>query len=272
MTTVLNFKAPTAPVAPSKAGLPLPEAGHRLFWEGDIANLPRTGTVLSLDGARMRLRWDGEPVGSAPHDFARDVIRAPRWRYARPGEMIKVVSDTDRPAEHPQLTDHGGPYNYVVGSRYSRDLTITDIAKAVRADIKAAIAANRLPKGLKVSVTSERYSMGQSLNVIVTAAPLMVRNPARVRWEAENRHGCVFDAPPEAQDLHSPEGKHILDTLKSIMDQYNYDRSESLTDYYDRNFNGHPSFAGRVHEAERVSILALPAHVTPRNRWTPAAE
>ena len=57
------------------------------------------------------------------------------------------------------------------GAKFERGRDLTLVAKDLRRDIRAEIKANRLPKGLKVSVRIERYSMGQSLHLAVTAAP-----------------------------------------------------------------------------------------------------
>ncbi len=71
-----------------------------------------------------------------------------------------------------------------IGSKYVHGRDLADVAKLVRADIAAAVKAGVLPAGLKVSVRIRRYSMGQSLDVFVTAAPgLCFLSVARVRYE-----------------------------------------------------------------------------------------
>lgn len=130
----------------------------------------------------------------------------------------------------PRLHDYGPPYGYVVGSKYKSGLDITEIAKLVRADIKAAIAEGSLPK-LKTSVRISRYSGGQSLDVCVTDCSVDVINDAYVAFELE--HGINVYNP---ERWNTQVGKNIDSRLRSIVEQYNYDRSDAQTDYFDVNF------------------------------------
>jgi hypothetical protein len=51
------------------------------------------------------------------------------------------------------------------GSKYTGYRDATGICKDIRAELKAATAANYLPAGLTYSVTSEKFSGGQAINV-----------------------------------------------------------------------------------------------------------
>lgn len=125
------------------------------------------------------------------------------------------------------------------GSKYNRDLDIAQIAKLVRADIKAAVKEGTLPKGFKASVRISRYSMGQSLNVTVKAAPgVTIMNPLRLAHE-------------ESGSREVMTRDELLDTVKSIVDAYNYDGSDSQSDYYNVNFYGFVDFAHELEQSER---------------------
>jgi hypothetical protein len=53
--------------------------GTRVHWMGDFSNLPRTGTVVAVDGAYMLLQWDGESADQAkPRPVM--LLSTPRWK------------------------------------------------------------------------------------------------------------------------------------------------------------------------------------------------
>lgn len=135
---------------------------------------------------------------------------------------------------------------------------IKEIAKRVREDIKAAKAAGKLSKDLKVSVRMETYSMGQSLHVTVTAVPagFLIPNAAHVRWNAENPHRSHFDAPAEARNRTSEQALAVLKVLKDIVQAYNWDRSDRMVDHFDVNFYEHIEFDWRLESDQREAMLA----------------
>jgi hypothetical protein len=67
-----------------------------------------------------------------------------------------------------------------------------EIAKLIRNDIKAAVKAGKLPTGIKVSVTTDTYSMGSSIRVSVRELPAgyPLHNPARIAYVLA--HGFTF--------------------------------------------------------------------------------
>lgn len=135
------------------------------------------------------------------------------------------------------------------GSKYSKGVDVAEIAKSVRADIKAAIKAGELP-AIKVGVTVSRYAGGRSLRLNVTACPVDIMNPARVLADAANPH-----AYPTIRETYNEAGREILANLESILDAYNFDGSDRMTDYYHVNFYGHVGFASALEEAQRAAIV-----------------
>lgn len=134
-------------------------------------------------------------------------------------------------------------------SKFVSGRNIADAAKLVRADIKAAIAAGLLPAGLKTSVRIDRYSMGQSLNVKITACPgVVVASVARVRFDLE--HPRDFTRLP----LLSAEATRIVETIRAIVAAYNYDRSDAMYDHFDVSFYGSVDFEHGLQEASRDEI------------------
>ena len=94
-------------------------------------------------------------------------------------------------------------YNDIKGSKYqvTKDLDIVEIAKLVRKDIKVKLPA------IKTSTRVDKYSMGCSINVEILEAPIVLK-------------------------------QHYKTEIKKILDSYNYNNSDVMTDYFDYRFSG----------------------------------
>lgn len=136
------------------------------------------------------------------------------------------------------------------GSKYDRNLSTTEIAKLIRADIKTAIKAGQLPKGIKVGVRSRYFAGGSSIDLTITAFPGPVLNPALI-------YSLELSVFEERQRPHySLPVRKALATLDGLMDAYNYDASDSQFDHFDVNFYGHVSVRCSQEAAERAVLLA----------------
>lgn len=125
-------------------------------------------------------------------------------------------------------------YERSYGSRYEDRLDVAEIAKRIRKHIKAAVKDGTLPAGLKTSVRISRYSMGQSLNITVTAYPENFLNPEFIAWKAEHPHDPHFHAP----ERYTEKYREHLAVLKGFHSSYNHDGSEVMVDYFDVNYYG----------------------------------
>lgn len=153
------------------------------------------------------------------------------------------------PKEAMPLPAYCDPSNESRGSKYLAGRRTKEVAACVRADIKAAIASGVLPKGLKVSVRYESYSMGSSVNVNVTAAPTMlVLNPVRIAMQRADR------PERELQSRHSPEMTLVLQTLKGIVYAYHRSNDDAQSDYFDSNFHAHIGVSSELETASREEI------------------
>lgn len=135
---------------------------------------------------------------------------------------------------------------YVLGAPYQ---SAAAIAKLMRADIKAAVGNGDLPKG-NYSVRVHNYSGGRSIHIEMRDAPdLWVQCEGHYRdergdlWNCNNRwcagHAEMADSPhAEVHQRLGVEGARIKKVLQGIHDSYNYDGSEVMVDYFDRNFYG----------------------------------
>lgn len=142
--------------------------------------------------------------------------------------------------------------NDFTGSKYDRDLDVTEIAKRVRKDIRAAVKAGGLPMGTKTSVRISRFAGGCSLSVWIKELPgIAIMNVRRMRLDIEEPHACHMNRDPEQMELYSADGKRVKALVEGIVDAYLRDRSDSMTDYFCVNFYGSVDFEHDLEEEER---------------------
>lgn len=138
------------------------------------------------------------------------------------------------------------------GAKYNSELTRTQIAALIRADIKAALRSGELPVGLKCLVRKHASSI--HLTVVAVPAGFRIQSDTALRGEfGPNRY------------RHTEEARALLDKLSTIHGAYNYDGSDIQSDYFNVNYYGSATF-GWVRErwidernAERA-CAALPVH------------
>lgn len=112
-----------------------------------------------------------------------------------------------------------------------RSLGIKEIAKQVRERLAAEFPA------CKFSVTIDRYSMGQSLTVSLMSAPFPTFNqPTENKYTKVNHHWLKHTLPNETT-IYTEECRTVLMRIKEIVNEYNYDNSDPVTDFYDVNFH-----------------------------------
>lgn len=109
------------------------------------------------------------------------------------------------------------------GNRYDRNLSITDIAKAVREYAKT----NDVLKECKFSITISRASMCQELHVSLMSAPKEVF----VDTTKKHMQGAHYHKEPLTS-----YGQLVIETITEYVQSYNYDDSDPYTDYFNVNF------------------------------------
>ena len=173
------------------------------------------------------------------------VVNALGWTGLRPvqeqsthaildGTNCVILAPTAGGKTEAATQEEASPY----GNKYDKDLNVVEIAKRIRADIKQAIADGIIP-AIKTSVRISRYSMGRSIDIYITEAPFAVVNP---EWTAARASGASVREMDGIGQL-TAEAKRVRDVVADIHAAYNYDRSDSMTDYYDVNFGGSVSYA-----------------------------
>lgn len=141
-------------------------------------------------------------------------------------------------------------YATTYGSNYDRQLDIKEIAKIIRKEIRLRVKTGALPQ-IKASVRIDRFAGGQSIDIYIKETDFPVLNPERVRFEQENPHSL----PPAKLDIYTPMGRQVLDTLEALLQSYNFDGSDSMTDYFHVNFYGHASYECDLTRKQRAEIL-----------------
>lgn len=109
------------------------------------------------------------------------------------------------------------------GSKYeeTKDLPLTEIAKRIKQEIR-----ERYPR-VKVSVRTEFYSMGCSVDVWVQDADF---NPINPEWLPSDSWY------PVPKSRYTEQGKQLLKDIEGIVQQYNRDNSDSSIDYFEVRF------------------------------------
>jgi hypothetical protein len=128
-------------------------------------------------------------------------------------------------------------------SKYEAGLDITEIAKRLRKEIREAVKAGDLPK-CKYSVRISRYSMGQSLSVRITETPFPIHNRRYLEVDhllmytlqvGEKRQALLQER--DEADRWTQEAIDLVKTVEGMANQWNYDGSDSQTDYYHVNYS-----------------------------------
>ena len=152
--------------------------------------------------------------------------------------MIEVSREgpgrKEREMREPYQRHYGAKYEALHtnpdGSR--RYPKTSEIAAAIRGDIKAAVAKGELPKEATYSVRSRNFSGGCAIDVTVQDLPgawVTQNDPEAVEF-----HGWL----PEDQKVLSKQAAEVKDKVKEIWSAYNYDGSDVMTDYFDVNYYG----------------------------------
>ena len=147
------------------------------------------------------------------------------------------------------------------GENYDSSLDIKEIAKRLRTHLKKELPDH------KFSVRIERYSGGQSMSILLMSAPytpiieciseewqkvdgqdhqerVIVHNPVKEQIAQLNHH-CLNDY--KAEQSYCRNNGYVLDNkaieamkiVVSFTSGYNYDDSDSMTDYFNTNFYMH---------------------------------
>ncbi|HHG3329102.1 TPA: hypothetical protein ACPVYZ_004268 [Vibrio parahaemolyticus] len=128
------------------------------------------------------------------------------------------------------------PNEFTSGSIYDSE-KIGDtktIASRIRSFITSLRKAGRIPSGVKISVKKKSHN---AINLELVDLPngVALFNPAFLQFEIDNPNAGYSLAP---NPRYSEEVDNLIRFVESYVDQFNYDNSDSMTDYFDVNFYG----------------------------------
>jgi hypothetical protein len=150
------------------------------------------------------------------------------------------------------------------GEKYAatKNLSQVEVAKLIRADIKAGVKAGTLPKA-KYSVTCQ----DSAIRIQVSSVEgIPTYNAERLlRDHAEPHVFCGLN-------MYSHEMVGVLRELDRIHGAYNFDGSDLMTDYHHVRFFGHATVASdpAVRAAELAAALGVVSPGVPANETAPA--
>ena len=138
------------------------------------------------------------------------------------------------------------------GSKYESALRTVEIARRIRADIKAAVAEGTLPKA-RYSVRTGGGSMHSTIDVTIGGLPFALFV----------REGWIVDAAGNAQWgdrpwwlARTPAAKAVEEQVEAIVCAYRRDDSDIQVDYFNCNFYETVRFDREDEQRERAEIAA----------------
>lgn len=174
-------------------------------------------------------------------------------------QIDHLANDNAKSPLHPELADHGRPYEYKVGSSFSRDVVRNPkrLGDAIRALLKAEQQAKRIPGKAQGVAYSVRVTWsGHTLSAHVTVKGFVgMINPDYVARYVAQPHAM---RDPNIPRLTS-HASALVKTLEAILGTLNYDRSDSMTDFCDVGFFERIDLEGESAEFERLYSAARAA-------------
>lgn len=214
----------------------------------DVINFSAWRDTKRADAARdAAARADAERLASQTATIIKRVETAyghgigPTARSMIAAAVTKKAEE-QKPSYLPAYCD---PSNERRGAKHdaTRSLDVAEIAKRMRADIKALA----LGDGFKVAVTIKRYSGGQSIDIRVRDVPPGFRYYAEkaASW-CKQFPGKEHRMPMQWRDAQSPELQELLEKLSAIHSSYNRSNNDAMSDYFDTRFYGDASLDWEV--------------------------
>jgi len=120
------------------------------------------------------------------------------------------------------------------GSKYqtTRNLTTSETAKLIRQEINEKYSKK---DGWKISVRTKLFAGGSSIDVWVVDTKIKVFQDDYAKLEIAKDWEGIRSIRWENQG-YTEEFNKVLKDLEAIVNQYNYDDSDSMTDYFNVGF------------------------------------
>ena len=116
------------------------------------------------------------------------------------------------------------------GKLYDRELRTKEIAKMIRKELKPLIKL-----GFKFSVKTDQGMMHSSIRIKILVIPesFVLYNPY---YDSNSRWINSWENGKDPRPFLTDNGKQLVDYIKSIGEQWNYNNNDLMTDYFDENY------------------------------------
>jgi hypothetical protein len=119
-----------------------------------------------------------------------------------------------------------------------KNMGVAEIAKLIREELKV-----RYDDVARFSVTSDTFSGGSSIDVIVTDTEFDPYSDQYSEHLRKNNDWNEYRTPGgNYPDKYNDRAKKLLDEVEAVINQYNFDDSDSQIDYFHVNFYDHVRF------------------------------
>jgi hypothetical protein len=142
----------------------------------------------------------------------------------------------------PTVSDPDGRYPVTIGPKYDRDRwrSAAEVARLLRADLKAAQESAALPPSAVFSVRSESFAGGQSVRVEIRNLP--------------DRE--ILDHHPDYPNRLNRDARELERTVRRMANAYNRDASDSQSDVFDVHYYAQVSIETEASRQSRQYLAA----------------
>lgn len=233
------------------------------------------------------LELSSEPGPSRPGDVSADAAEQPS-AFTEPAADINAFDPDARAALiaslQPKTVHDDGQYRTVVGAKYASYQSATDVAKQIRADLKAAQASRALPDGVTYAVRSDSFAGGQAIRITAMGLPDSALTqpdtggmslPRRTTESVEldqtlQAIGRAYDRSQSGTDLHNPT--YFCTTTLETEHSREYREFEkeqrSIHNNWRKEISGTPDFAALAdRQAELTATRAAHRAAHPRRGY-----
>lgn len=199
---------------------------HRaeLTAEQILNHLPRERFTERWGDIVRTTHVHGYDSPEATNARARAATENQAWRDAK---GIDVVDENYTPPAQRQVDGYGP--NATQGERYTDYSNVSDVAKDVRQEIKAAKSAGYLPADLEYRVTTDKFAGGQSLTVTVCGlADSQIHQEDD--WGRQARSDEATELTNRVSGIANAWNRRDVDTMSDYFNVTYYDRVELETE------------------------------------------
>jgi len=145
------------------------------------------------------------------------------------------------------------PNNTVTGALYDSKISTTEIAKRFRKQVsqgkKGKGVGQDIPKDVKLSVKTQYFAGGSSINVNIKEIPRSwsLFNADFIKTE-KDEYGRPLNYRGE---MWSPEVLGLLELLQGMLNSFNRQNIDAMSDYFDVNFYGFVGVDWELEKEER---------------------